>query len=69
MHGENDEAFGDPGYIGVEKRSEPSHAPSCFGPSSYDQILERILRLKFSLRSRIDQTFWVIRCWFGYVEA
>jgi len=80
LHGEEKVAFGDAGYIGVERRPEAGHGVQwhvamkpgkrrALSASAYDQIRERIEKLKAQVRARGEHAFRVIKRQFGYLKV
>ena len=80
LHGQEEVAFGDAGYIGVERRPEARHGAlwhvamkagkrRALGKSAYDRLCERIEKLKAQVRARGEHAFRVIKRQFGYVKV
>jgi IS5 family transposase len=80
LHGQEEEAFGDAGYIGVENRPEArpgvvwrvamkAGKRRALGTSVLGRIRERLEHLKASVRSRVEHPFRVIKCQFGYIKV
>lgn len=80
MHGQEEVAFGDAGYTGVEGRPEARHGAlwhvamkagkrRALGKSAYDRLCERIEKLKAQVRARGEHAFRVIKRQFGYVKV
>ena len=82
LHGEEHVVFGDSGYRGVEKREEnqdnpvtwhiammPSKRKALAKDSDYDQLLEKIEKLKASVRAKVEHPFRVIKRQFGYTKV
>jgi IS5 family transposase len=81
LHGQEETAFGDAGYTGVEKREEQSGksiawqiamkrsklAPLLEGPLAEEyRWLEYV---KAHVRSKVEHPFRVIKCQFGYTKT
>jgi IS5 family transposase len=80
LHGDEEEAFGDAGHIGVEKPPEArphvvwrvamkAGKRRALGTSRHDRIVERIEQLKASVRSRVEYAFRALKLQFGYVKV
>lgn len=80
LHGEEEVAFGDAAYIGVERRPEARHDAQwhvamkpgkrrALGTSTCDRIRERIEKLKAQVRARGEHAFRVVKRQFGYVKV
>jgi IS5 family transposase len=80
LHGQEEEAFGDAGYIGVENRPEArpgvvwrvamkAGKRRALGTSVLGRIRERLEHLKASVRSRVEHPFRVIKRQFGYTRV
>src|SRR6478736_9667186 len=80
LHGQEEEAFGDAGYTGVENRPEArpgvvwrvamkAGKRRTLGTSVLSRILERLEQLKASVRSRVEHPFRVIKRQFGYTKV
>jgi IS5 family transposase len=80
LHGQEEEAFGDAGYVGVENRPEArpgvvwrvamkAGKRRALGTSVLGRILERLEQLKASVRSRVEHPFRVIKRQFGYTRV
>jgi IS5 family transposase len=80
LHGQEEVAFGDAGYTGVEGRPEARHGALWYvamkagmrralGKSAYERLCERIEKLKAQVRARGEHAFRVIKRQFGYVKV
>jgi IS5 family transposase len=80
LHGEEDIAFGDAGYQGVQKRPESSLANwhvamrpgkrRCLDLGNrIDAIADEIERLKASVRAKVEHPFRVIKRQFGFTKV
>ena len=80
LHGQEEEAFGDAGYTGVENRPEArpgvvwrvamkAGKRGALGSSVLGRILERLEHLKASVRARVEHPFRVLKHQFGYVKV
>jgi IS5 family transposase len=72
LHGQETTAFGDAGYRGVEKRAEaqgptwqvamqPSKRKALDPNSKWTRLLERIEKLKASVRAKVEHPFHVVK--------
>ena len=78
LHGEEEAVFGDSGYLGADKRPENDGCTAqwhvAMKPSQRRAIahegigrtIERLEKLKASVRARVEHPFRVIKCQFGY---
>ena len=78
LHGEEDAVFGDSGYLGADKRVENDGCKAqwhvAMKPSQRRAIankgigksVERIEKLKVSVRAKVEHQFRLIKCQFGY---
>jgi len=78
VHGEEEAVFGDSGYIGVDKREDTEHIKAAWyvamKPSQRRAIknkgmsktVEKIEKLKASVRAKVEHQFRVIKCQFGF---
>ena len=80
LHGRERVAFGDAGYIGVERRAERRRRVEwhvamrpgkrrALGNTASGRLRERIERLKAQVRARGEHAFRVIKRQFGYVKV
>jgi IS5 family transposase len=80
LHGEEQIAFADAGYQGIEKRGEtgavkwhvamrPSKRRKLDKSKRLDGIYEKIERLKAQVRAKVEHPFRVLKCQFGYLKA
>lgn len=81
LHGEEKDAFGDSGYRGVEKREELKESKTQWhiammnskrkklGDSLLDQALEKLEKLKASIRSKVEHPFRIIKRQFGFTKV
>ena len=78
LHGEEEAVFGDSGYLGADKRPEndgctaqwhvamkPSQRRA-IADKSIGRTIERLEKLKASVRAKVEHQFRVIKCQFGY---
>ncbi len=77
LHGQEQDAFGDAGYRGVQKRQEaqgptwhvamqPGKRRQLDARSPWAMMLERIEQLKASVRAKVEHPFHVIKNLFGH---
>lgn len=78
VHGKEEVIFGDSGYLGVEKREDTAAIKAVWHvamkPSqrraiknkAMSKIIERLEKLKASVRAKVEHPFRVIKCQFGY---
>ncbi|MBN3753474.1 IS5 family transposase [Paraburkholderia sp. Tr-20389] len=80
LHGKEEIAFADAGYVGIEKREEagavqwhvamrPSKRRKLDKSKRLDRIYDKIERLKAGVRAKVEHPFRVLKCQFGYVKA
>ena len=80
LHGKEEVAFADAGYVGIEKREEagavqwhvamrPSKRRKLDKSKRLDRIYDKIERLKAGVRAKVEHPFRVLKCQFGYVKA
>jgi len=81
LHGQEDEAFGDAGYQGAQKRVDAKPGVTwhvamrpgkrkLLDPSQpIDALTERIEKLKASIRAKVEHPFRVIKRQFGHVKV
>ncbi|MEM5341414.1 IS5 family transposase [Paraburkholderia azotifigens] len=80
LHGKEEIAFADAGYVGIEKREEagavqwhvamrPSKRRKLDKSKRLDRIYDKIERLKAGVRAKVEHSFRVLKCQFGYVKA
>ncbi|WP_109484276.1 IS5 family transposase [Paraburkholderia sp. C35] len=80
LHGEEEVAFADAGYVGIEKRGEtkavqwhvamrPSKRRKLDKSKRLDRIYDEIERLKAGARAKVEHPFRVLKCQFGYLKA
>ena len=80
LHGEEDVAFGDSGYRGIQKREE-AQGPDWFvammpskrrqlNPFLYpDMVAECVEKMKAGMRAKVEHPFRVIKRQFGYTKV
>jgi len=81
LHGEEEDVFGDSGYLGANKRDElkgidvnwhlamkPSQKKAIRNKGTR-RIVDRIEKLKASIRSKVEHPFRVVKCQFGYAKV
>ena len=71
LHGEETDAFGDAGYRGVAKREEAKRPHwhiamqpgkrKTLGDSAADQLVEKVEKIKASIRAKVEHPFHVIK--------
>lgn len=81
LHGQESVVFADSGYRGVEKREEiqtqhpgvdwnvammPGKRRVLDKTKRIDQLVEKLEKLKASIRAKVEHPFRVIKCQFGY---
>ncbi|CAD6563294.1 IS5 family transposase ISBmu20 [Paraburkholderia sabiae] len=80
LHGKEQVAFADAGYVGIEKRGEtgavqwhvamrPSKRRKLDRSKRIDRIYDEIERLKAGVRAKVEHPFRVLKCQFGYLKA
>ncbi|WP_133061156.1 transposase, partial [Paraburkholderia hospita] len=80
LHGKEQVAFADAGYVGIEKRGEtgtvqwyvamrPSKRNKLDKRKRLDRIYNKIERLKAGVRAKVEHPFRVLKCQFGYLKA
>lgn len=80
LHGKEQVAFADAGYIGIEKRKEtgkvkwhvamrPSKRRKLNKRDQLDRIYDKIEKLKAGVRAKVEHAFRVLKCQFGYQKA
>jgi transposase, IS5 family len=80
LHGKEQIAFADAGYVGIEKRSEtgavqwhvamrPGKRRKLDRSKRLDRIYDEIERLKAGVRAKVEHPFRVLKCQFGYLKA
>ena len=80
LHGKEQVAFADAGYVGIEKRGEtgavqwhvamrPGKRRKLDRSKRIDRIYDEIERLKAGVRAKVEHPFRVLKCQFGYLKA
>ena len=82
LHGEEDTVFADAGYRGIDKREEakdldvtwhvamqPGKRRALNPKNRRDQLLEKIEKLKASVRAKVEHPFRVVKQQFGYAKV
>ena len=77
LHGEEDVAFGDSGYRGIQKREEArgpdwfvAMMPRKLNPFLYpDMVAECVEKMKVGMRAKVEHPFRVIKRQFGYTKV
>lgn len=82
LHGEEDVVFADAGYQGIDKREEakdldvtwhiamrPGKRRELNPKNKRDRLLEKVEKLKASVRAKVEHPFRVIKQQFGYAKA
>ena len=80
LHGDEEVAFADAGYVGIEKRGEtgavqwhvamrPGKRRKLDRSKRLDRIYEKIERLEAGVRAKVEHPFRVLKCQFGYLKA
>lgn len=82
LHGEEDVVFADAGYRGIDKREEakdldvtwhiamrPGKRRELNPKNKRDRLLEKVEKLKASVRAKVEHPFRVIKQQFGYAKA
>lgn len=84
LHGEETDVFADSGYRGVHKREEvrqqhpevnwhvammPSKRRQLDKSRKVDALVERLEKLKASVRAKVEHPFRVIKCQFGHYKT
>jgi transposase, IS5 family len=82
LHGEEEIVFADAGYRGIEKRDEakdidvtwhvamrPGKRRALDPNSKRDRVLEKIEKLKASVRAKVEHQFRVVKQQFGYAKV
>ena len=82
LHGEEAEAWGDAGYQGADKREEskgsktrwnvalrPGKRRALDPQRQLDQLLEKVEKLKASIRAKVEHPFRVVKQQFGYAKV
>ena len=82
LHGEEEMVFADAGYRGIDKRDEakdlevtwhvamqPGKRRALNPKNRRDRLLEKIEKLKASVRAKVEHPFRVIKQQFGYTKA
>jgi transposase, IS5 family len=83
LHGKEKVAFADAGYVGIEKRGEtgavqwhvamrPSKRRKLDKSKRLERLyneIEQIERLKAGVRAKVEHTFRVLKCQFGYLKG
>jgi IS5 family transposase len=81
LHGEEDVVFADSGYRGITKREEiqaqhpsvdwqvammPGKRRALKKSKTVDALIDKLEKLKASIRAKVEHPFRVIKCQFGY---
>ena len=78
LHGEENVAFGDAGYQGVEKRPDatkdvtwhvamrPGKRRALNKENAADVMIDKAQKLKASIRAKVEHPFRVLKCQFGF---
>jgi IS5 family transposase len=81
LHGEEDVVFADSGYRGITKRQEiqtqhpgvdwqvammPSKRRALKKSKTVDALIDKLEKIKASIRAKVEHPFRVIKCQFGY---
>jgi len=81
LHGEEDVVFADSGYRGITKREEiqaqhpgvdwqvammPGKRRALQKSKTVDALIDKLEKLKASIRAKVEHPFRVIKCQFGY---
>ena len=81
LHGEENVAFGDAGYQGVEKRPDatkditwhvamrPGKRRSLNKENAADALIDKAEKLKAGIRAKVEHPFRVIKRQFGFVKV
>ena len=81
LHGQESDVFADSGYRGADKREEarpgvtwsvamrPGKRNALDKTSPLDAVLEKIEKLKATVRAKVEHPFRVIKCQFGYTKV
>ena len=77
LHGEENEAFGDAGYQGAEKRPDAAGKgrwnvamrPGSVACSTGAALIEQLEHLKASVRAKVEHRFRVIKRQFGFTKV
>jgi IS5 family transposase len=82
LHGEESDAWGDAGYQGVDKREEfkdskvrwevamrPGKRRALDPERQWHQLLEKVEKLKASIRAKVEHPFLVVKRQFGYAKV
>ena len=81
LHGEENVAFGDAGYLGVEKRPDatkdvtwhvamrPGKRRALNKENAADALIDKAEKLKASLRAKVEHPFRVIKRQFGFARV
>jgi len=80
LHGDETIAFGDAGYIGVDKRPGREHSAEwhvamkagqrrALDDSALGRVLESLERLEAQVRARVEHPFRVVKRQFGYMKV
>lgn len=81
LHGQEKDAFGDAGYQGVEKRPDanadvnwliamkPGKRKALDKANPIDAMVEKVEKIKASIRAKAEHPFRVIKRQFGYVKV
>ncbi len=81
LHGQESDVFADSGYRGADKREEarpgvtwavamrPGKRSALDKNSPLDAVLEKIEKLKATVRAKVEHPFRVIKCQFGYSKV
>lgn len=80
LHGQESVAFGDAGYVGVEKREDaigiqwhiamrPGKRKALNKDNEADTLIDKAEKLKASIRAKVEHPFRVIKRQFGYVKV
>ena len=81
LHGEETIAFGDAGFQGVEKRTEakagvtwhvamrPGKRRALNKENAADALIDKVEKIKASIRAKVEHPFRVIKCQFGLMKV
>jgi IS5 family transposase len=81
LHGEESDAFGDAGYQGAHKRADaradvswhvamrPGKRAALDKTQQLDALIERVEKIKASIRAKVEHPFRVIKRQFGFVKV
>ena len=81
MHGDESVAFGDAGYLGIDKRADstpdvtwhvamwPGKRKALAKDNEADAMIDKAEKLKASVRAKVEHPFRVIKRQFGYAHV